>query len=457
MERGVFLIIFLLLGIVYFLVGYFVSRSVKSLEDYFLAGRNLNLFQITISLIATQLGGGFLLGTSKEAYMVGYFGILYVLGVCIGFIVLSLGIAARLRALNIETTAQIFQTHYESSFLKKVASLCSIISLGGIFAAQVVGSKTLLVALGMYNTFVFILFWLGIILYAMLGGLRAIVQNDIFQLTLIIVVFVGLFFIDVLKNPAELWNVAFTKHTFFKLAEGTDISRLIVIPLMPALYSLIEQDLAQVFFASRTSRLAVVGAGIAAIFLLFFAFIPLYFGMKARLIGIPLSEAASPLVSYFDQLYPTIVVMLVVYGVFAAIISSANAVLCAISSNIVQDFELPALDKRHQLLISKGVMFVVGSIGIFLAFMFSDLIKILVDSYAVPVSGLLVPLLVAYYAPKNSWWISKQAAYLSVFGGLGTFFILLFFGKGLFISAEIDALLVSALAYGLGLMLFKKR
>ena len=283
------------------MVGYLVSLSVKSLEDYFLAGRNLNLFQITISLIATQLGGGFLLGTSKEAYMIGYFGILYVLGVCAGFMLLSFGIASRLRALNIETTAQIFQTHYNSSFLKKVASLCSIISLGGIFAAQVVGSKTLLVSLGMYNAFVFILFWLGIILYAMLGGLRAIVQNDIFQLSLIIVVFVSLFFIDVVSNPTELWRVAFTKHAFFKLAEGTDLSRLMVIPLMPALYSLIEQDLAQVFFASRTSRLAVIGAGIAALFLLLFAFIPLYFGMKARVIGIPLNEAASPLISYFNS------------------------------------------------------------------------------------------------------------------------------------------------------------
>jgi SSS family solute:Na+ symporter len=290
----------------------------------------------------------------------------------------------------------------------------------------------------------------------MLGGLKAIVQNDIFQLTLIIIVFVGLFIADILSNPASLKQVFVSKRELFTLKEGMTLSRLMVIPLMPALYSLIEQDLAQVFFAARNSRFAVLAAGIAGIFLLFFAFIPLYFGMKARIIGIPVSETASPLISFFDQIYPSVIVLLVVYGVFAAIISSANAVLCAISSNIVQDFELPSLDKRHQLIISKAVMLGVGLVGLFCAFQLTDLIKVLVDSYAIPVTGLLVPLLVAYYLPKQSRWVHKTAAFMSVFAGLGTFFILLLSGEGLLLSAEIDGLCASALGYGLGLMIARR-
>jgi solute:Na+ symporter, SSS family len=456
MDTTLFFALFLVLGVLYFIVGYIVSRSVRSVEDYFLAGRKLNLFQITISLIATQLGGGFLLGTSKEAYSIGYYGLLYVMGICIGFMLLASGIAARLRSLEIETTAQLFEVYYGSPFLRKVASLCSIVSLGGVFAAQVLGSRTLLVSLDVYNPIIFTLFWALVILYAMLGGLRAIVQNDIFQLTLIIIVFVGLFVTDVFSNPHYLWDIAFFKSDLFKLSDSSELTRLMVIPLMPALYSLIEQDLAQVFFAARNSRLAVLAAGTAGISLLLFAFVPLYFGMKARLLGIPVSETASPLISLFDQTYPSFVVAFVVFGVLAAIISTANAILCAISSNIVQDFELPVLDKRHQLLISKGVMLAVGCIGWLLAFQLTDLIKVLVDSYAVPVTGLLVPLLVTYYASRTSWWVSRQAAYLSVFAGLGTFFGLLMFSKSLIASAEIDGLIASVLGYGVGLLLPRK-
>lgn len=193
MEKFLFYIIFLLLGVVYFCMAYFISKSVKSVEDYFLADRKLNLFQVSISLIATQLGGGFILGTSEKAYSQGYFGLFYVLGICLGLIMLACGMAAKLRAFGVNTTAQLFEVYYKSITLKRIASLCSIMSLTGIFAAQIIGSRALMVSLGVYNPIIFIGFWALIISYAIIGGLKAIVQNDIFQLAVIILVFVGLF------------------------------------------------------------------------------------------------------------------------------------------------------------------------------------------------------------------------------------------------------------------------
>jgi solute:Na+ symporter, SSS family len=454
MDRLLFFIIILLLGLLYFVVGYLTSRSIKSIRDYFLAGRTLSLFQMAISLIATQLGGGFILGTSKEAYALGYFGILYVLGICIGFIALASGVAARLRLFNIETTAQLFETKYGSRFLKRVASLCSILSLTGVFAAQIVGSRSLMDSLGVFDPFLFIIFWLLVIAYAMLGGLRAIVQNDIFQLSFIIVVFLGLFVIDIARNISQAVTVMFKSGATFGLLSLSEWSTLAMVPLMPALYALIEQDLAQIFFAARNPRMATLAAWCAGIFLLFFAFIPLYFGMTARILGTCVTVVGNPLVSYFDQTYPSIVVMVIIYGVLAAIISTANGVLCGISSNIVQDFALSTGSEQHKLLVSRIVMIVVGCIGLLLAFTFTDLIRLLVSSYAVPVTALFVSLMVAYYAPASAK-LSSLAAYVSVFGGLGTFALLLLIGKGIFFVAELDGLIVSAGGYIIGYILDK--
>lgn len=448
MDQLLFYVLVLVLGIVYTFVGYIISRSITTTQEYFLAGRSLGIMPLTISLTATQLGGGFILGTSRESYIYGYWGLLYVIGICLGFLLLSCGIASRLRALSIETTAQLFQLRYNSILLKKFASLCSILSLCGIFAAQVIASRTLMLALNVYNPLLFAVFWLLIISYAMMGGLKAIVKNDIFQLSFIIIIFTCLFIFDVSSNFAQAKNILFKSNDFFSAHALADNARILTVLLMPALYALIEQDLAQIFFAARNSRIAVVGAFSAALFLLFFAVIPLYFGMKMKVLGLPLTFNANPLMSYVNQTSSNSIIALVTYGVFAAIISSANAVLCAISSNIVQDFNIARFDKKHAVIIAQLVTLLVGISGLIAGFYLSDLIGVLVDSYALPVIALLVSLLVAYFTTGQ---LSTLAAYASIFTGLGTFIILLLSKTTLLISPELDALLGSAIGYILGL------
>ncbi len=451
MDKVLFLSLLLIFSVVYFIIGYYTSLKIKSLEDYFLAGRGLGFFPLIIALIATQLGGGIILGTSEKAYSIGYYGLAYVVGICIGFIALALGVASRLRTFNVVTTAQLFETRYGSSFLRKVASLCSILSLCGIFAAQVLATHKLMESLGVYNFWIFVIFWLLIVTYAMMGGLKAIVSNDIFQLTFIIVVFVGLFLVNIIQEPYRALAIAFKHSDMFRLPEGQTLLSIGTVALIPALYSLIEQDLAQIFFSARNAGIAVKAALTAAFFMLIFSFIPVFFGMQARLVGINSHSLGSPLISFFDSYYGNIIVTLIVYGVLAAIISTANSLLCAISSNIVQDFKLWAYNPQYKLLISKIVMGVVGLAGLTLGLYATDIIGVLVASYNVPVTALFVSLIVSYFSSN----LSLLAAYLSVFTGVISFAILVVSNKSLIVTPEIDALLLSAGAYVIGIIINK--
>ena len=177
-----FLLIFSAFGIFYLILGLLVSRGIKTNEDYFLAGRKLGLFPLTFTLIATQIGGGMMLGTAAQSYKIGYFGIFYTLGICLGFLFLGLGLASRLRSFNIDTTAQLFEVKYGLVFLRKIASLLSIFTLFGILGAQVIALRSVLYSLDLNNEFVFIMFWLFIIVYTMVGGLKAVSITDTFQI-----------------------------------------------------------------------------------------------------------------------------------------------------------------------------------------------------------------------------------------------------------------------------------
>src|SRR5436190_19508419 len=122
MDLVFFLFLLSIFIAIYSVLGWYTSRHVKSVTDYFLAGRSLGVLAVTSGLLATQIGGGTLLGTASLAYDSGFFGLVYSFGMVAGLFILSMGVAARLQSFNIATTAELFEVGYGSHTLKKWAS-----------------------------------------------------------------------------------------------------------------------------------------------------------------------------------------------------------------------------------------------------------------------------------------------------------------------------------------------
>ncbi|HVX00407.1 MAG TPA: sodium:solute symporter family protein [Candidatus Babeliaceae bacterium] len=445
MDKSLFLWLFGVLGILYIVIGYRASRSITTIDDYFLAGRHLGLFALTIALIATQLGGGVILGTSKESYTQGLYGIAYVIGISIGFIILALGLAGKFRSLNIHTTAEIFQIRYNSIALRKFASLLSMISLIGILAAQVVASRNLMISLDVYSEWLFVAFWVLIIGYTMLGGLKAVVNNDIFQLSFIVMVFASIFVYEIISNPLSVKAIFSSHH-----ALGITLSwRLLSILLIPAFYCLIEQDIAQTLFAARSPSIAIMGTLLSSLFMISFALIPAFFGMKAHFLGLAIPESANPLIYLLDRSYPTALMTLIIYGIFAAIISTADALLCAISSHMVQDFNLTQ-KSTHALWIAKGATLAIGIVTLILGHYYNNIIDVLVGSYTIPVAALFVPLMAPFILKK----VYYQAAWASIAIGLSSYCILKLIGADW--PIEIISLALATMCYALVTIFYSK-
>ncbi|MEX0939867.1 MAG: sodium:solute symporter family protein [Candidatus Babeliales bacterium] len=431
-------------GIIYILLAIIPSRQIKDKKDYFLAGRNLGRLKATVTLIATQLGAGLLLGTSQQAYHLGFYALIFTVGITLGLILLGCGIASRLRALNIVTTTEIFETKYNSPMLRRIASFIVTITLGGILIGNIVASKTLLLGLGIKNEIFFLTFWLFLIIYTMIGGLKAVVLTDVFQVLFIIAVFVPLFFYSIFKNPSffDLANLKMMQQHFAQ--HPPSIIIMLRTLLMPALFALFEQDLAQVFFAARTKQVATFAAFATTAFILIFGIIPIYFGIQSQLIGISVAANASPLIPMIAHLTNDFIVILVAVGILAAIASTADALLCAISGNICQDLNLSFLG-LSPVVESKTTIIASGLTILGLSyFMPPDIIKILVTSYGVPVSCLLVPLLFAYFKKE----VSREAGICSVIAGVLGF--VLFNLMPLPIPPELPTLALSLIGYAVG-------
>lgn len=446
MNMVLFLSIFFALVVLYFFIGLYASRNVKTTSDYFLANRDLGLWPVTFTLIATQLGGGMLLGTADRSYHFGYYGFLYTLGICLGFLLLGLGFAAKLQSLNVSTTAELFETRYHSPMLKKIASLLSIATLCGILIAQVVASKSLLAGISINNELIFIAFWAFIITYTMIGGLKAVVFTDVAQVWVIILVFGAIVIYFLMHEHSSFFTATslINNQTFFKDAKETSSSVFATL-MLPALFSLIEQDLAQRFFAARTQKIAALSAIVSSVFLLIFSFIPVYFGMKAKLLNLAIPAGSSPLIAVIAHATNDIVVIFAVCGIIAAITETAASLLCAVSSNIAQDFDFSFLGIHNKLKVSQYITFLTGAIAFCASYVVSqDIIGILIDSYEISVSCLLVPLLFSYFRSS----LKKNAAIGAIIFGLAGF--ILFRLWPIPIPKEIAALALSLLGYWIG-------
>ncbi len=447
MDSLLFTLLMTVLGGIYLYIGYKASHKVTTIHDYFLAGQSFGTFALTIALIATQLGGGVILGTSNESYQHGLYGLLYVVSMSIGFLILASGLAVRMKSFNVSTTAELMEKHYNSKTLRKVASLLSILSLGGLLMAQVLATKNLMISLQVFNPLLFWAFWLSVIVYTMMGGLRAVVDNDIFQLAFIMIVFCGLFIYEIFTTGFSA-VLEILKNTQANAGEGFNIARLISIIIIPACYSLIEQDIAQHIFAARSAAVAFSGSLSAAIIMLGFAIIPVYFGMKAAALSLSLAPGANPLVALFDTYHSPIIVTFIVYGVIAAIISTADALLCAISSHIVQDFNI-SKKTSHSLFASKLVMLIVGILAVIGGSYFTSIIDVIVGSYDIPVTTLFVSIMMAYIGYKAP----TNAATYSIIGGLIGFVVFKLLHLIPVFSPELFALGASALGYIVGIAL----
>jgi len=433
--------VFFIIGlqIICLYVGKQSAKNLQNQEDYFLAGKNLSFFPLTMTFIATQIGGGIILGSAEEAYRIGWVAILYPLGCVLGLLVLGLGLGRKLAKFKVSTVAQIFEVAYGSAMLKKLASLLSIISLFIILVAQIIASSKFMASLGVHNKFLFFAFWGIVIFYTSLGGLKAVVNTDIVQA----IFFISAFFIC-------MGFILFTMdislfETFGNGVQnqeaGLGNSKFYGWLLMPLLFMIIEQDMGQRCFSALSPKIVSKATLCAGVVTLVVSTFPIYLGILAHKMGLEIPINSSVLMTAIEKTSTPFLSAFVGAAILAAIISTADSLLNAISSNIAQDFNFV---KKCHISFSQKLTAVVSILAIFCSFYFDRVVDLLVLSYELSVCCLFVPIFASLFKSKGN----KSSAFLAIFfGGFG--FVLFRFVETDF-PKEILSVLLSGLGFTVG-------
>jgi high affinity choline transporter 7 len=171
----------------FLVVGWLAARKVKegSAADLIVAGRAMPLWIATLTMTATWVDGGYLLGTAEGVFAdlaTGLQG-----GVCFGISLILGGLffARRMRRLEFTTLIDPFEARYG----KRWAAVLFLPAMLG----EVIWSASLLVAigatfgviLGMDRNSAILMSAVVVTLYTMVGGMWSVAYTDAFQLALI--------------------------------------------------------------------------------------------------------------------------------------------------------------------------------------------------------------------------------------------------------------------------------
>lgn len=433
-----FVIITLYLAVV-FAVGLYFYKKNDTKDDYYVGGRSLSPWHVGISVVATDVGGGFSIGLGGLGFVMGLSGTWLLFTGLVGAWLSAVLIIPKLKKLDKIHSFMTFPDFLRVKYNGKVALIAAIVTgigylgfTGGqILAGAKLASGTLFSELP-FNLdpkyFSLIVIAVIILLYTALGGLKAVIYTDTVQW---IVLLIGLIFVAV---PMTLYELGGASGVFEKLppefARLDNVSFIQIVNWFVTIIPIwfIAMTLYQRMYACKDVKDTKKAWYIAGLFEYpIMAFTGVFLGMAAR-IYFPESDPEMGLPRLIKEVLPIGLQGLIIAAYFSAIMSTADSCLIASSGNFLSDIYEKYINKKADqkkvMKVSQIATFVIGLIAFIIAASFEEVLEIILHAYSFMVAALLVPTLFAYFGKNNS---SMAALSAMLFGG--TFTLILVFAK----------------------------
>ncbi|GAB4292687.1 MAG: sodium/proline symporter PutP [Ignavibacteriaceae bacterium] len=419
-------------------IGFYFLRKNKDAEDYYVGGRNMGSVHVGLSVVATDVGGGFSIGLGGLGFVMGISGSWMLFTGLVGAWLSAVLLIPKVNRLKnfkeLFTFPQIFETFYD----KKVALLAGVISaIGyiGFTSSQILAGAKLASAsfVNLDLNMALIIMGVIVIVYTFLGGIKAVIYTDTVQW---IILMSGLIFIGIPVSYFAIGGFEAISNTlsddFFSL---TNLSWQTLlnwfVTIVPIWF--VGMTLYQRIYSCRTEKEAKKAWFIAGLFEWpVMAFMGVLLGLFSRVaanngmfdyLGFGTvqsldSEMGLPLL--LRSVLPVGLMGLMMSAYFSAIMSTADSCLMAASGNVMSDilqkFFKIGSDQKKFLRISQLVTLILGSLALWLAAGMQNVLELMLYSYAFMVSGLFIPVIGAFFWKRSN----SAAAFVSMLLGGGT-------------------------------------
>ncbi|NMG05515.1 sodium/proline symporter [Brasilonema sp. UFV-L1] len=340
------------LALITFVGIYSASRKQNTTADYLLASRGVNPWLTALSAMSTGQSGLLFLGQVGFSYKIGISSIWLVIGWAIGDYLAWWFFFKRLREVSEETSSDTVSAllAYNTSgrrWISIVSGVIIIAFLGSYAASQLVaGSKTLNVVFGWDYYLGSVLGAIIVVIYCFSGGVRAEIWTDAAQGIIMIGSLLLLLIVAVINcgGLGELWTKLAAIDPQLVSFSPTNLP----LGFVPFFVGWIVAGFGVVGQPHILTRAMAIDSpnsinralNIKTICGLVNSFSALAIGLAARVLLPELMTGGDPelaLLYLAEKLLPSIFVGLMLAGVFAAILSTADSQILCCSAALTQD------------------------------------------------------------------------------------------------------------------------
>jgi SSS family solute:Na+ symporter/sodium/proline symporter len=362
------------------------TRQVKNEADFMVAGRSLSWPVLVFTLLSSWIGAGSLLAGAENAYKNGFVALWQPLGGWLGLVLIAT-IAGRARQFAQFTVPDLLEIRFNST-ARVLATIAIVISYTVITSYQFIGGGDILHLIfpqlssraGLYIIAAFVIF------FTAAAGMASIAYLDLIIGSLVTVTVIIAVPILLVKSGGWSTVAAVLPASHFQVLGNYSLSGAFGL-LLPTMLLLIgNQGMYQKFFSAKSesdARKSVIGWIIGTMtletLLVMFAVIAssrIHTGHPREIISL---AAKTEL--------PSLLGAILLGGVFAKVISTANNYLFSPSTNLIHDVYERFIDRNatqtRRLIMSRVIVILLGAFAVLQATQFESVLKASLYAYTV--------------------------------------------------------------------------
>lgn len=450
-ESLVYAIIIIVYLAILILIGFITGRKTKSVEDFYIGGRQIGPWVTALSFVAAYFSSVVIIGGGGFGYMFGmstlWIGAINVLlGCTVCWIVLGPRIRKFTQRLNTMTIPGFFGERYKSNFALMFSAIIIVLFMIFYNVSILKGMGHIFeVLMNIPYAYGILLAGVIILFYVSIGGYLAVVWTSFVQAW---VMGIGLIVLTIFSIKA-IGGIGPANQALEAINPGLINTPgvwgwpgLISFALIVSFGVWGMPQLVVRFYSLKNLKVLKIGTVIATIGTCM-ALLPYFNGAIARVLcpGLQNPDLAIPTLA--KNVLSPFGSAIVLAGVVAAGMSTFASVLIILSSSMIQDIAKKGLKKKlakgKSLLYSKIASIIIGIVSLIIAFNPPALVLTLTAfAWAVIASTTLWPILFGIYWKKAT----KMGCIISMVGGFITALGWMIIGKPFGIHGFIPGIIV---------------
>ncbi|MCB6993453.1 sodium:solute symporter family protein [bacterium 210820-DFI.6.37] len=409
--------------ILFVLSAFLIKKALNSFEEYGYCGRSLSIGFVLFTYLGTWIGGGTIIGLVGRSYEYGASQYWIIAMSCIVELFFALFFIGKIRKLGLKSITGFFAMRYPE--YREAVRI-------PVAAALLIRNVTMIAmqfsALSYLITFVFGINWnlalllvfLVVISYTVLSGLWGVAVTDVFQgilqtVGLVILIVISLKFAGGIHAVESFYHMEGSLKNLSLFATDMQWYEILLYIAAFGLFFLMnDQTNWERIYASKGEKTARWGFMIPLVITLIMLVMITYLGVFQRAIFSGAEDAGAILYNFIFNMANSKWIFLILVGLLAAIMSSADSFLLAsgilVSEDIIKRFIIKDADDKELIFFTRVFVVVTGAVAFAFAINISDILYLWLTGIGMT-SVILVP---GYFLG----WFTKRSSTRGILLGM---------------------------------------